>query len=363
MNEAWTKNGSSPFRSSHEVTRLHQKGRLRLLGREPGRRPRRAVPVGTRVAGDRAGRGRGAGPARPPPGRPATCPIRGCRPPRGRAPRAGTPGAHPRRSGVVDRRRGRSRVDAGVGVAEQHRVVAGLAGQQGHVGEAGVEGRAVVDRPVVVQVGAGVEAGPRRAARGGVGPVVGEQGAPGGQAVEGGGGEHRVAQRREAVAPPLVDGDEQDVAVHRPDPPPRLTGPPPRIGSRRHNPSELCRSLRWSNPMIRPEAHPHRLLGEVGNGGPAPDRRGPGRGGRRIEVQRGGDGQAAVLVERIGHDQHRSVAPGQEGRGGLRPGSPTSRCRRPRGCPVRRDPGGHQVAGRRLGLGEAGRRAPSSRSP
>ena len=54
MNEAWTKKGSSPFCSSHVGERLHQEGGLRMLGREPGRGPRRAVPVGPGEARDRA---------------------------------------------------------------------------------------------------------------------------------------------------------------------------------------------------------------------------------------------------------------------------------------------------------------------
>ena len=134
-------------------------------------------------------------------------------------------------------------VEAGVGVPEQHRVVAGVAGQQGDVGEPGVERGAVVHRPVVVQVGARVEARPRRPARRGIGPVVGEQRALRGQTVEGRRGEHRMAEGRQTVTPPLVHGDEQDVAGH---------------------PGDSCSELNRLKPMILPSAIPTVSLAKYG---------------------------------------------------------------------------------------------------
>ncbi len=175
-------------RSDHE-------GGLALFGGEPGRRPRRPVPVGTGKVGDRPVEVvRVSGDIDPLGGQPVT-PLAASGLPRvvHHRPEPGQHllvGAEP---GVVGGEG--SGVEAGVGVTEEDRVVAGLAGQHGNVGEAGVEGRPVVDRPVVVEVGAGVEAGPRRTAGRGVGPVVGEQRPACGQAVEVRCGQHRVTQR------------------------------------------------------------------------------------------------------------------------------------------------------------------------
>ena len=176
MKEAWTKKGSSPFVVQPLDERLHHEGGLRLLGSEPGRRPRRAVPVGAGEPRDRAvevvGVGRHLDPlGGQPPAPLAAAGLQGIVDAR-RGSRAAPPRSE--RSRGSSAREG-ARVEAGVGVPEQHRVVAGLAGQQRDVGEAGVERGAVVDRPVVVQVGPRVEAGPRRPARRGVRPVVGEQ--------------------------------------------------------------------------------------------------------------------------------------------------------------------------------------------
>ena len=70
----------------------------------------------------------------------------------------------------------------------------------------------------MVEIGPRIEAGAGRPARRGVRPVVGEERAGGGQPVERGRLDDRVVQRGEAVPPPLVDGDEEDVAVQRSDP-------------------------------------------------------------------------------------------------------------------------------------------------
>ena len=108
-----------------------------------------------------------------------------------------------------------ARIDRGVRVPEEHRVVARLTGQQRHVGEAGVQRRPVEDGAVAVLVGARVEAGPRRSARRRVGPVVGEQDAPARQGVEGRRLDDRMAEGRQAVPAPLVERDEEDVAGRR----------------------------------------------------------------------------------------------------------------------------------------------------
>ena len=59
-----------------------------------------------------------------------------------------------------------ARVERGVGIAEERRVVAALPRLQRDVGEAGVERRAISPRAVVHQVEPGQEAGPRRPAGG-----------------------------------------------------------------------------------------------------------------------------------------------------------------------------------------------------
>ena len=104
-----------------------------------------------------------------------------------------------------------ARVHRGIRMAEQHRVVPGCTGLQGHVGEAGVQRRAVLDRPVDVLVGTGQQAGPAGATGGSLGVVRGEPDALGGEAVQVRSLHHRMSGRAETVAAPLVEGDEQDV--------------------------------------------------------------------------------------------------------------------------------------------------------
>ncbi len=108
-----------------------------------------------------------------------------------------------------------TRIDRGVGVPEQHRVVAHRTSQERHVREPGVQRRAIEYRPIAVLVRARVEAGSRRSARRRVGPVVCEQDAPAGQRVQGGSLEDRMAERRKAVPAPLVESDEENVAGRR----------------------------------------------------------------------------------------------------------------------------------------------------
>ena len=138
-----------------------------------------------------------------------------------------------------------ARIDRGVRVPEEHRVVARLTSQERHVGEPGVQRGAVENGAIAVLVRARVEAGPRGSARRRVGPVVGEQDAAAGQGVQGRRLEHRMAERRQAVAAPLVERDEEDVAGGgmpqllpmrgRPEPgrPAGWRGDRPRPGSRR----------------------------------------------------------------------------------------------------------------------------------
>ena len=105
----------------------------------------------------------------------------------------------------------RAGVDRLVGVPEQARVVAARPGLEGDVGEAGVERRAVEHHPVGVLVGAGQQAGPAGGARRGLAVVGGEPHPVGGEGVQVRRPHQRMAGRPEAVGPPLVDGDEQQV--------------------------------------------------------------------------------------------------------------------------------------------------------
>ncbi len=124
------------------------------------------------------------------------------------------PGEHPlvaRQSGVA--RGDRPGIDAGVGVAEERGLVAQPAADERDVVVAGVEWRPVEHRPVVHQVQAGVEAGPARPARRRLGEMAPERDPAGGQAVEVRRAHDGMSGRAEAVAPPLVSGDEQDIQV------------------------------------------------------------------------------------------------------------------------------------------------------
>ncbi len=108
-----------------------------------------------------------------------------------------------------------ARIDRGVGVPEEDGVVAEGAREERDVGEPRVQWCAVQKGAVVVLIGAGVEAGSRGPARRCIGPVVGEQHAPGGQIIQCRGLEHTMAQGGEAVATPLIQRDEQHVAGRR----------------------------------------------------------------------------------------------------------------------------------------------------
>ncbi len=176
-----------------------------------------------------------------------------------------------------------ARIDRRVRVPEEHRVVARLTSQERHVGEPGVQRRAVQDGAIAVLVRARVEAGSRRTARRRVGPVICEQDAATGQGVQGGRLEDRMAEGRQAVPAPLVERDEEDVARRRhghnscrcrapPRPAGRMaaaTGPRP--GSRRadRRSSELGPEL--DQPRTEPWARrPGALLGHRSPGGRGP---------------------------------------------------------------------------------------------
>ena len=116
----------------------------------------------------------------------------------------------PRVVGIGDR----PRIDGGVGVTEQDRVIAGRPGFERDIGEPGVERRAVLHRTMVLEVHAGVQRSPARPARRSDGPVTGERHAAGGQRVERRRLHDRVPERAHTVTPPLIDRDEEDVAGH-----------------------------------------------------------------------------------------------------------------------------------------------------
>ena len=102
-------------------------------------------------------------------------------------------------------------IHARIGIAEEDRFVAELARLERDVGVARVERRAVGHDAVVVQVEAGIEARPARAAGRRLRVVAREQHARLGEAVEVRGTHARMSERGEAVAPPLVGGYEEHV--------------------------------------------------------------------------------------------------------------------------------------------------------
>ena len=282
MKEAWTKNGASPFCSNHSTT------------------DRRTKLVWESSTGKRAGAQ--VEPWASAPGKPSIGSYRSCGLAGTSNPCAGEP-APPRRAPLFPRvfdhgaesgqhtlvaeqprvagRHG-ARIDRGVRVPEQHRVVARLTSQERHVGEPGVQRRAVQNGAIAVLVGARVEAGPRRSARRRVGPVVCEQDAPAGQGIERGRLEDGMAEGRQAVPAPLVERDEEDVARRRhtatladvdatPSPAGRpdgaATGPRPGSGRADRRSSELGpeldqpRTEAWCDGPVHCSATGHREAG------------------------------------------------------------------------------------------------------
>ncbi len=103
-------------------------------------------------------------------------------------------------------------IGAGVGIAEEGRVIAGLAHLAGDIGQPVVQRRAVLHRAVVHHIEAGQHAGARGPAGRALGVVAPEGDALLGQPVEMRRAHDGVAKRREALAPPLVRRDEEDFA-------------------------------------------------------------------------------------------------------------------------------------------------------
>ena len=215
MNEAWTKNGSSPFCSSHSITDSAHETRLGEFHREDGPAPRsnRAHQLReplyrlVQIVGVR----RDVETLRSEPPSPGWTPL---------LPGIFDQGAKSRQDPLVAEqprvaRRDRARIDRGVGVPEEHRVITRRSGQQRHVGEPGVQRGPVEDGTIAVLVRARVEAGPRRSARSGIGPVIREEDAAARQGVERGRLDDRMTEGGQAVAAPLVERDEEDVAWWR----------------------------------------------------------------------------------------------------------------------------------------------------
>jgi len=91
--------------------------------------------------------------------------------------------------------RNSARVHRGIGVAEQHRVVSSSSGLEGHIGKAGIQRSAVLNRPVHMLVGAGQQAGPTRTAWCRLGVVGSKPNPLGGQPVQMGCTDHRMSGR------------------------------------------------------------------------------------------------------------------------------------------------------------------------
>ena len=107
------------------------------------------------------------------------------------------------------------RVRRGVGEAEKRRRVAGAAGGAGERVEARIEPGTVPDHPVVHLVEPGIERGAgRRTGRAG-GVMAGEERALSGEPVDIRGQHRGVADRAQAVAAPLIGGDEEDIGTVR----------------------------------------------------------------------------------------------------------------------------------------------------
>ena len=108
-------------------------------------------------------------------------------------------------------RRQRARIERNIGVAEQRGVVAEGAHGERQIAVTGIERRAVAADPVVHLVEAGIEAGARRRTGRGPGIVAAKEHGLGSQRVDIGGLHHGMAGRRQAIAAPLVAGDEEYV--------------------------------------------------------------------------------------------------------------------------------------------------------
>ena len=111
---------------------------------------------------------------------------------------------------------GRARVRHRGGVADQCGVQPAGAHRTGQGGVAGIERDPVLHLPVVHQVQPGMQAGPRRATRDAGGDVVAKRHAGAAQPVEVGRAQMRGAEMGNMVGAPLIDDDQQHIALgHR----------------------------------------------------------------------------------------------------------------------------------------------------
>ncbi len=108
-------------------------------------------------------------------------------------------------------RRQAARVERDVGVAEQRRIITESPDRERDIAVASVERRAVAADAVVHLVEAGIEAGAGRRAWCGPAIVAPEQDAVGGKRVGVRSLHHRMAGGGQAIAAPLVAGDEENV--------------------------------------------------------------------------------------------------------------------------------------------------------
>ena len=107
-----------------------------------------------------------------------------------------------------------ARVRCGIGVAEQRRIVPRPPRHQGDIVETGIERRTVAADAVVHLVEPGIEAGARRRTGRCTGIMAPEQGSLTGQRIDVRSFDDRVPDGGQAIAPPLVGGDQENIRSH-----------------------------------------------------------------------------------------------------------------------------------------------------
>ena len=105
-----------------------------------------------------------------------------------------------------------ARIGGGVGIAEQCRIVARPARLNGPVGEPCIQRRAIGAGAVIVQIHAGVQTRAGWSAGHGVGVMAREQRSRRGQRIERRCAHHRMIERGQTIAAPLVGSDQQHIA-------------------------------------------------------------------------------------------------------------------------------------------------------